>query len=275
MSSSPLPKTRDGHDQPGGDHRRQPVGRLPATGPCRRSAGSALADHDHAERGDLLADAGRCSRRSGRWGSGWRRRRAARPAPGSSATSRRREETAAAAPRPRPPAAGAGRGVRHVRALSVGPEVIRCLLGLAHAAAPSPRWRRSARSRSKGGSVNSVKISPRTSTSTRSQMARSDSSSLASSRLAPVCRATSVQLGQQQLLRRHVDAPGRGDRPRSGPGRWASVRATVTFCWLPPDSSRTGWPSPAETSDSRRASGAARCLAAPGAIEPGPARPLR
>ena len=41
-------------------------------------------------------------------------------------------------------------------------------------------------------------------------------------------------------------------------GSLASARATVTFCWLPPDSSRTGWPSPADTSESRRASGAAR-----------------
>ena len=57
-------------------------------------------------------------------------------------------------------------------------------------------------------------------------------------------------------------------------GSLARARATVTFCWLPPDSSRTGWPSPADTRDSRRASGAARCLAAPGADEAAPGDPL-
>ena len=40
-------------------------------------------------------------------------------------------------------------------------------------------------------------------------------------------------------------------------GSCASVRATVTFCWLPPDSSLTGWPGPDETSESLSVSGAA------------------
>ena len=40
-------------------------------------------------------------------------------------------------------------------------------------------------------------------------------------------------------------------------GWCASVRATVTFCWLPPDSSATGWPGPDDTSESREVNGAA------------------
>jgi hypothetical protein len=51
-------------------------------------------------------------------------------------------------------------------------------------------------------------------------------------------------------------------------GSLASARATVTFCWLPPDSSRTGWPSPADTRDSRRASGAARASRRLGPTKP-------
>ena len=40
-------------------------------------------------------------------------------------------------------------------------------------------------------------------------------------------------------------------------GWCASARATVTFCWLPPDSSLTGWPGPDDTRDSARPNGAA------------------
>ena len=56
-------------------------------------------------------------------------------------------------------------------------------------------------------------------------------------------------------------------------GSRASARATVTFCWLPPDSSPTGWSRPAETSDSaarqrRRRGGAAPAGAASRAAAP-------
>ena len=67
-------------------------------------------------------------------------------------------------------------------------------------------------SRSKGGSVNSVKTSPRTRTTTRSQMTRSDSSSVHSSTPAPLSRPRSASELEQQRLRGDVHAPGRRDR---------------------------------------------------------------
>ncbi len=57
---------------------------------------------------------------------------------------------------------------------------------------PMPSVARISASRSKGGSLNSVKTSPRTSTRTRSQITRSDSSSLHSSTPAPLLAATSA-----------------------------------------------------------------------------------
>ena len=48
----------DRHDQPGRDHRRQAEGRLQRQVHAADQQDQALADHDHAERGALLADAG-------------------------------------------------------------------------------------------------------------------------------------------------------------------------------------------------------------------------
>ena len=110
-------------------------------------------------------------------------------------------------------------------------------------------------SRSNGGSLNSVNTSPRTSTMTRSQITRSESSSLHSSTPAPVCPATLASESSKSALDA-TSTPRVGVIATIRPGSWASVRATVTFCWLPPDSSRTGWPGPAETSDSAEVIGA-------------------
>ena len=71
-------------------------------------------------------------------------------------------------------------------------------------------------SRSNGGSVNSVKTSPRTSTTMRSHKTRSDSSSLHSRTPAPVPRATVGQRPQQQRLRRDVHAARGRDRDHDG-----------------------------------------------------------
>jgi len=46
---------------------------------------------------------------------------------------------------------------------------------------------------------------------------------------------------EQQFLRSHVHTAV-GVIATMSEGRCASVRATVTFCWLPPDSSSNGWP---------------------------------
>ena len=51
-------------------------------------------------------------------------------------------------------------------------------------------------------------------------------------------------------------------------GSCARVRATVTFCWLPPDSSPTGWPGPDDTSESRAVSGAAAATRRAGLSNP-------
>jgi hypothetical protein len=51
-------------------------------------------------------------------------------------------------------------------------------------------------------------------------------------------------------------------------GSRARARATVTFCWFPPDNSPEIWPRPAETIDSRRASGAAAAARADGRRNP-------
>ena len=48
----------DRHDQPGRDHRRQAEGGLQRQVHAADHQDQALADHDHAERGALLADAG-------------------------------------------------------------------------------------------------------------------------------------------------------------------------------------------------------------------------
>ena len=55
----------DGHDQPRRHHRRQAEGRLKGQVHAADQQDQALADHDDAERGALLADARRSSRRSG------------------------------------------------------------------------------------------------------------------------------------------------------------------------------------------------------------------
>ncbi len=136
-----------------------------------------------------------------------------------------------------------------------------------------PSVARISASRSKGGLLNSVKTSPRTSTRTRSQISRSDSSSLHSSTPAPLVAATPAR----ELSSSSFDAtstPLVGVIATMSDGRCASVRATVTFCWLPPDSSATGWAGPDDTRESREVNGAAAAARRRGTQQAEPAGQL-
>ena len=77
-----------------------------------------------------------------------------------------------------------------------------------------------------------------------------------SSTPAPVSRATPASEPSSSSLDA-TSTPRVGVIATISDGSWARVRATVTFCWLPPDSSPTGWPGPDDTSASLRVSGAA------------------
>ncbi len=203
MSFVPLPNAATGHDQPGRDHRGEPVGRLQRQVHAADEQDQALADHDDAERGDLLADAGDVRDRQER-GVQDRADDESTTSTGSSAASRiQRDRRGAAGCRLRASA----------DSTSAGQDAPSCWsVGCRSCALPVPSVAAISASRSKGGSVNSVKTSPRTSTTTRSQMTRSASSSLASSRLAPVSVVTRSSSDEQQFLGRHVHAAGRRDR---------------------------------------------------------------
>ena len=133
--------------------------------------------------------------------------------------------------------------------------------------AASPSVAAISASRSNGGAPNSVNRSPRTRTTTRSQMSRSESSSLASSRPAPLCSVTAASSASSSAFDA-TSTPRVGAIATISRGLRAIERATVTFCWLPPDSSPTGWSRPADTIDRVRASGAIAADLARGRSQP-------
>src|SRR5581483_3173966 len=151
----------------------------------------------------------------------------------------------------------------------------RRLTDLGHRSLPavvSPSVAAISSSSSNGGSLNSVNTCPRTRITTRSQICRSSNSSLARSRLAPVLSVRSASAASRSSFDA-TSTPRVGVIATTSFGRLAAARATVTFCWFPPDRSPAGWFSPRDTSDSWSASGRAARVRADGLSTPsGPAR---